>query len=61
MKELHSTCLSEFSFKAASVQLRNETGERLFSHRNVKSHELGYGERKNFAFLPRAKIICSLG
>ena len=51
---------------AASLRLRNEIGERLISHRSVKSCDLEvWGEeefaRKNLLFLPHVKIICSLG
>ena len=47
---------------AASLQLRNEIGESLISHRSAKSCDWRYGERKNLLgrillFLPHAKII----
>ena len=50
------------SYESCSLSpVEEQNSKRLFSHRSVKSRELGVGERNNLAFLLGAKIIFSLG
>ena len=46
---------------AASLQLRNGIGERLISHRSVKSCDLEVWGEEEFAISSLCKNYCSLG